>query len=158
VKVKKWHFAILLQMVVFMVQAASVTDTGFYYPIGTDSYNTGSGWWLSKDPDYFSGEYHLGVDMMASYNAEVMAVANGVIKPRSESGWGTNNCAAVIEHETAGGEVFTAIYGHLQCSSVSSSGVIHAGQVIGKVGSWSSGDHVHFGIHPGPYSTIASSH
>lgn len=136
------------------------TATGFFYPTGSASYSTGA-WWLAKDPDYFSGEYHLGVDMLRSYGQDVYAVADGTVKRVSPSagGWGDGNCGLAIEHKTDDGQPFTAIYGHLLCSSVvAEKRSVYAGQPIGKIGDWSEGDHLHFGIHPGPYSSIAQTH
>lgn len=152
---------ILVVMCVFAntVYALDQTETGFFYPIGTESFNTSNGWWLSKAPDYFPGEYHLGVDMMANYGSSAYAIADGVVRPISYSGWGDNNCAVAIEHKTYNGTVFTAVYGHLQCDSLpTDKSEVFAGKSIGKVGHWNDGDHLHFGIHPGPYSTIAPSH
>lgn len=50
------------------------TATGFFYPTGTASYSIGA-WWLAKDPDYFSGEYHLGLDIMHGYGEKAYAIA-----------------------------------------------------------------------------------
>lgn len=134
------------------------TITGFFYPTGIASYAIGA-WWLAKDPDYFSGEYHLGLDIKHNYGERAYAIADGTVKRKSESGWGTDNCALAIEHKTGSGEVFVAIYGHLLCRSVvGERQPVTAGQPIGTVGHWPQGDHLHFGIHPGPYSTIAGSH
>ncbi|WP_374683228.1 peptidoglycan DD-metalloendopeptidase family protein [Accumulibacter sp.] len=154
---------ILIVLCVFVntARALDQTETGFFYPVGRANFNTGNGWWLSKAPDYFSGEYHLGVDMLASYGSSVYAVADGVIKRLSPdgSGWGAGNCALAIEHKTYDGIVFTAIYGHLLCTTLpAEKSSVYAGKAIGKVGHWDNGDHLHFGIHPGPYNTIASSH
>ena len=136
------------------------TETGFFYPIGKENYSTGNGWWLSKDPYYFSGEYHLGVDMLATYGSNIYAVADGIVKSISRSGWGDSNCALAVEHKTSDGTAFTAIYGHLQCESLlGPKSDVFAGKAIGKVGHWDDNkDHLHFGIHPGPYEKIASGH
>jgi hypothetical protein len=134
------------------------SSTGFVWPLGRGDFKTGNGWWLSKDPDYFKGEYHLGVDMLADFGSSIYAIADGKVKPRSLKDWGNGNCAAVIEHKTYDGSVFTAIYGHLQCSSLVADGSeVYAGKPIGRVGKWDYGDHVHFGIYPGPHASIAKS-
>lgn len=153
---------ILVVLCVFVntSHALDQTETGFFYPMGKASFSTGDGWWLSKDPDYFSGEYHLGVDMMANYGSSVFAIADGVVRPHSlpSGGWGDGNCALVVEHKTGDGAVFTAIYGHLQCGSLPAvKSEVYAGKPIGKIGHWGYGDHLHFGIHPGSYVTIAPS-
>lgn len=153
-------YALFVVLFPSVSMALEQTKTGFVYPLGTSSYSTGKGWWLSKDPDYFQGEYHLGIDMLASYGTTVYAIADGDVKPYSKNGWGNGNCALAIEHKTSTGAVFTAIYGHLLCDSLIPEGTGNAvaGRYIGRVGTWDDGDHVHFGIHPGPYNTIASSH
>jgi hypothetical protein len=134
------------------------TATGFVWPLGKEEYNTGEGWWLSKDPDYFKGEYHLGVDMKSPYDSRVYAIADGEVRAKSPDGWGDENCAAVIEHKTYDGSVFTAIYGHLQCSSlIPEKSRVYAGQVVGKIGRWPYGDHLHFGIHDGSFASMAKS-
>jgi hypothetical protein len=154
----------LTVFVLFLISSAVLasdldrTDTGFVYPLGKRDFSSSNGWWLSKDTNYFPGEYHIGVDMMAEFNSIVYAVADGKAKKRSSSDWGDGNCAAVIEHKTSDGKVFTAIYGHLQCSSlIADNSDVYIGQPIGRIGDWPHGDHVHFGIHDGSYSTIAKS-
>lgn len=151
----RFALLILLALCTSSAYALDQTETGFFYPIGTDNFETGTGWWLSKDPDYFSKEYHLGVDMMAKYDSDVYAIADGRVKPVSDDGWGDNNCALVVEHDTYEGETFTAIYGHLQCSSLAKKSRVSVGEPVGKIGHWKDGAHLHFGIHPGPYSSIA---
>jgi hypothetical protein len=131
-------------------------STGFVWPLGRGDFKTGNGWWLSKDPDYFKGEYHLGIDMLADFGSNVYAIADGKVKPRSLKDWGDGNCAAVIEHKTYDGSVFTAIYGHLQCNSLVADGSeVYAGKPIGRVGKWQYGDHVHISIYAGPYASMA---
>ncbi len=146
--------------------ALDQTATGFFYPIGKASFSTGSGWWLSKDPDYFAGEYHTGVDMMRSYGSDVYAIADGKVvyisydTPTSGAGkkWGVENCAIVVEHKTHDGSVFVAVYGHLQSNSVpAKNSEVYAGKPIGKIGHWDYGDHLHFGLHDGPFSSMAKS-
>ncbi|MFZ1627087.1 MAG: peptidoglycan DD-metalloendopeptidase family protein [Candidatus Moraniibacteriota bacterium] len=136
------------------------TPTGFFYPIGRANFSTGRGWWMSKDPDYFTDEYHIGVDMMTnSLDAQAYAIADGKVvyisvdKTVDGSMWGPGNCAPVIEHKTYDGKVFSAVYGHLQCSTIpAKNSDVYAGKPIGKTGPWSGGIHLHFGIHDGPFN------
>ncbi len=145
--------------------ALDQTETGFFYPIGTASFDQQCGTWLGRDTDnggcYFSGFYHTGVDMMREKGKDVYAVADGkVVSISRDDGtgevWGIGNCALVIEHKTYDGSVFTAVYGHLQCGSLPGPKAdVFAGKAIGKIGHWDNGDHLHFSIHPGSYGTIA---
>ena len=146
------------------------TETGFFYPIGTDDFDQQCGTWLSRDAQhggcYFSNEYHVGVDMMRDEGKDAYAVADGKVayisydKPGDGDGkkWGVNNCGLVIEHKTHDGNIFTAVYGHVQCATVPSRNTeVYGGRPIGKIGHWDHGDHLHFGIHEGPFSTMAKS-
>lgn len=142
------------------------TDTGFFYPIGTSSFNQSCGTWLGRDRQHGgcyepAGVYHIGVDMMTpNTNADVYAIADGAIVSvdKGANSWGVGNCGVFIRHKKASGEEFIALYGHLRCSTVPSNPWITAGQSIGKTGSYPAGGiHLHFGIHDGPFSTMAKS-
>ncbi len=159
------YIALVLCIFANATYALDQTETGFFYPIGKDDYAPGAGW-LAKDPDYFTGEYHIGVDMMQEYGRDVYAIADGKVvyisydKPGDGDGkkWGVNNCALVIEHKTYDERVFTAVYGHVQCKTIPTlKSDVYAGKSIGKIGHWDYGDHLHFGIHEGLFSTMAKS-
>ncbi|TXH00290.1 MAG: hypothetical protein E6P95_03840, partial [Candidatus Moraniibacteriota bacterium] len=140
------------------------TPTGFFYPIGRAVFNQDCGTWLGRDMAnggcYFKGEYHLGVDMMTySTSAQVYAIADGTVvyvsvdKTIDGSVWGIGNCALVIEHKTYDGKVFTAVYGHLRCSSIPTRNAnVYAGKPIGITGDWCCGIHLHFVIHDGAFN------
>lgn len=133
------------------------TKTGFYYPTGSKKIDFMNGWWLSKDPDYLSGKYHLGVDMKLGYSEPVYAIGKGTLWFISDSGWDLSdvqnpkNCAAVVKHELHDGSKFTVVYGHLLCETLVfkiGGAEIKAGDVIGYIGDWGNADHLHFGIVP----------
>lgn len=132
--------------------ALEQTPTGFYYPIGTGSYQSGKGWFLSKDPDYFANLYHIGVDMMTrSLTAKVYAIADGQIFNRSckDLDWGTGNCGVLVCHTTSSGKKFTALYGHVSKNSLPSGNTVTAGKDFATTGPWgnsASDIHLHFGI------------
>lgn len=137
--------------------ALEKTSTGFYWPTGKDNFETKNGWWLSKDPDYLPGKYHVGVDMFTySEKADVYAISDGTIVAVSVNGWGEDNCALAIEHKTDGNSVFVAVYGHLICDTVVKTDNVYASQPIGKTGDYN-GIHLHFVIHYGSYSSMAKS-
>ncbi len=151
-----------------VVYALDRTDTGFYYPIGTANFDSGGGTWLGRDsaherpeeaPPYFNGFYHIGVDMLTAKGNDAYAVADGtaVYISRDSKSWGSGNCALVVEHWTNHKEVFTAVYGHLQCDKLPSSASfrayqVYAGKSVGKIGRWDDGDHLHFAVHYGSFN------
>jgi hypothetical protein len=159
-------------MLVSPVNANEKTSTGFYWPIGSSDFQMSNGWWLSKDPSYFKGMYHIGTDMMAPVGSKVVAVADGMIsvvsyKENHVSGWtdcktydASNQCIAeyedanrknvgiLITHTLNDKRTFYAVYGHLLKATAKMSGKVKAGDVIGYVGPWEHGSHVHFGIIP----------
>lgn len=128
------------------------TSTGFIYPIGTSSWNHGSGAWLERDAanggGYFDGYYHLGEDMLIANGNGVYAIAAGTVTYRSTSGWGTGNIALAIRHKLTDGSEFLALYGHIRSSKVVGN-TVAAGEVFATIGPYTYGDHLHFGIHPG---------
>ncbi|MBF6567828.1 MAG: M23 family metallopeptidase [Candidatus Binataceae bacterium] len=90
---------------------------------------------------------HLGVDLATRYGEPVKAVADGRV---TTAGWcGQLGRCIRIEHP---GDIAT-IYGHLsRIQSTVQPGVqVHAGDVIGKVGSsgLSTGPHLHFAVESG---------
>ncbi len=138
--------------------AKEKTSTGFYWPIGENNFDSGVGWWLSKPPNYFSNYYHIGVDIMSQEDHPVYAISSGIVVARSENGWtkgGSKNIALLIKHYFMGedGEkkAFVVLYGHIKASSTNlrKDNTVYPGELIGKVGYWSDGNHLHFGIHPG---------
>ncbi|MFZ1736100.1 MAG: M23 family metallopeptidase [Candidatus Moraniibacteriota bacterium] len=135
-----------------VVCALDQTETGFFYPIGKSDFATDNGWWLSKDPNYFTNKYHIGVDMMTrSLDGNAYAIADGVIYKRhcSDDSWGPGNCALFIRHRVSDGRLFTSLNGHLSKESLPGNNDVYAGKPIGKTGPWGSGSngiHLHFGI------------
>jgi murein DD-endopeptidase MepM/ murein hydrolase activator NlpD len=138
-----------------IVQAGELTSTGFYWPLKDDSPSFSScGRWLERPSPNgcypTSNVYHIGSDMGASQNSSVYAIADGVVKDISTSGWtsgSTSNVALIVEHKISDGRSFRAVYGHLLENSVVAIGQsVIAGNAIGKIGDWSGGDHIHFGI------------
>lgn len=149
---------VVLCLFAHAVYAIDQTETGFFYPIGKATFESGGGTWLGRDdahesaseaPHYFDGFYHNGVDMMTRrLDANVYAIADGTIYKRhcDDAAWGPGNCALFIRHKTYDGKVFTALYGHLSKESLPAGNDVYAGRPIGKTGDWCCGIHLHFGI------------
>lgn len=138
------------------VSAREYAPTGFYYPLKNESPNFSEcGRWLERySPngcyDFKDGQgnklYHTGSDMLVPVGTPVYAIADGVVKIRSGSGWGNGNYALVIEHRTANGiGTFRAIYGHITTGKVVGNQV-KVGEQIGSIGPWGNGNHLHFGL------------
>lgn len=113
---------------------------------------------------YFDNLYHNGMDVMTPVGTLIYAIGDGIIDNQNSfhsdenSGWttkgGTPNIGLIVRSFTTTGE-FKAVYGHMQASSTAYNNastigmIVHAGQYLGTVGSYASGSHLHFGIHPG---------
>lgn len=106
-----------------------------------------------------AGKYHTGYDFFFSngtdaYQYPAYAAATGTVKYISTSGWssggGTTNVAVALQHTTTDGTTYYSVYGHLLASSVSVSvgDIVSGGTQLGLIGTWSGGDHVHFGVFP----------
>lgn len=85
---------------------------------------------------------HKGIDIGASYGADIVAAAAGTVKVASYSSSAGNY--VMIDH---GGGLYT-VYMHASSLVVSAGQTVSAGQVIAKVGSTgiSTGNHLHFGV------------
>lgn len=85
---------------------------------------------------------HQGIDIGASYGADIVAAADGTVKAASYSSAAGNY--VMIDH---GGGLYT-VYMHASSLVVSPGQTVSAGQVIAKVGSTgiSTGNHLHFGV------------
>lgn len=85
---------------------------------------------------------HKGIDIGASYGADIVAAAPGTVKASAYSSAAGNYL--MIDH---GGGLYT-VYMHCSSLLVSEGTQVSAGQVIAKVGSTgiSTGNHLHFGV------------
>ncbi len=127
------------------------TGTGFFYPTGMSSFPYTCGTWLGRDPAnggcYLPEYYHIGYDMMYGLNNPVYAIAPGTVYSVSPNNWGTGNVGLLIKHTLSNGSEFLALYGHITTNLVAGDRVT-GGVEIGRVGYWSNGNHLHFGIVP----------
>lgn len=126
------------------------TSTGFIFPL-LKKFENDTNWLKCGKGAYFAGYRHIGSDLSCKLGDHVIAIANGRIVrasgPKASSGWGEGNYGLLIRHQAEGIGDFVAVYGHIKPTVVS--GDVTAGQVIGRVGPWPNGVHLHFGIHPG---------
>lgn len=101
-----------------------------------------SGWGWRKQPVLHVPEFHKGIDYAAPMGTAVHAAASGVVKL---SGWHGNYGRLVILQNTAD---MQTRYGHLSrmARGIHDGSRVHAGQVIGYVGSsgLSTGPHLYF--------------
>jgi hypothetical protein len=131
------------------------TSTGFFYPTGRDRFAFTCGTWLGKAINfggcYFKDYYHIGYDIMESYGSPVYAISSGEVISRSDDAgsWGTGNSALYIKHTLSDGTQFVALYGHIH-TSLNNGNRVSGGVEIGTIGDWGDGDHLHFGVRPGP--------
>lgn len=148
-------FLITLVNVIGVAFAANVTPTGFYYPVGTDNPNVSQcGRWLTKPSPNgcypTPGVYHIGVDLMANYGTSVRAIADGKVIDHIgvvSQAFGAGNLALLVEHESVEKGKFLFLYGHMQITGAKAKGsIVEAGKEIGKIGTWSGGNHLHAGL------------
>lgn len=132
------------------------TDTGFQWPL--DRVESGDANFGSCGSAYYTGLRHNGADLSAIVTTRVYAVADGTVRaisgPAASSGWGEGNYGVAIEHRSSAGS-FIAIYGHIRNLTVRVGSRVTRSTLIGQVGPYAGGNHLHFGIRPG--TTVPSS-
>jgi murein DD-endopeptidase MepM/ murein hydrolase activator NlpD len=89
--------------------------------------------------------FHAGIDIGASWGSPVVAAADGEV---AAAGW-AGGYGREVQIAHGGGVV--SLYGHMSEIVASPGSFVHAGQVIGYVGSsgLSTGPHVHFEVRVG---------
>ena len=147
-------FALLLCLPLSFAFAQAKTSTGFYYPLGRNTWSHGDGSWLARDTahggNYFDNYYHIGEDMLTINNSlgdSVYAISAGVVTNIGTQGFGSGNVGVVIRHKLNDGSEFLALYGHVHTSK-NVGDTVAAGEPFATIGYWSYGNHLHFGIHP----------
>ena len=127
-------------------EAAGVADNpysggAFVWPCPSSTRVT-SDYGNRLSPTSGASSNHKGIDIGASYGADIVAAAAGTVKVASYSSAAGNY--VMIDH---GGGLYT-VYMHASSLVVSAGQTVSAGQVIAKVGSTgiSTGNHLHFGV------------
>lgn len=96
-------------------------------------------------------EFHYGSDIANSIGTPVVSAADGII---SHAGpMGTYGNVIMVTH-SINGQIFTTVYAHLSAINVGVGQSVSKGQLVGKMGSTgrSTGSHLHFEIHEGPWN------
>nr|WP_239522042.1 M23 family metallopeptidase [Geodermatophilus sabuli] len=91
------------------------------------------------------GTMHNGLDLAAPLGTPILAASDGVVlRAGPASGYGN-----AVYIQDADGDVH--IYGHMRYYDVEAGQIVHAGDLIAKVGSegYSTGPHLHYEIHRG---------
>ena len=104
-----------------------------------------SGFGMRHHPILGYSRLHAGIDFGAAYGSPIYAVSDGTV---SFAGWhGGHGNFVKLEH----GGGFGTGYGHMSRIAVSPGSRVHAGQVIGYVGSTglSTGPHLHYELYKG---------
>lgn len=100
------------------------------------------------------GRLHSGIDIGKGGRTEavpIVAAASGsVIKANFDRSYGN---VVMITH-VIDGQVMTTVYGHMESLSVSNGQSVEKGQLLGYMGNTghSTGPHLHFEIHHGPWN------
>ena len=95
------------------------------------------------DPITGGHEFHKGLDLNGEYGSPIHAAADGIVIRSDFDGGGYGNVVD-IDH----GNGYVTRYGHCSKLLVKVGDLVHAGDVIGKVGSTghSTGAHLHFEV------------
>jgi murein DD-endopeptidase MepM/ murein hydrolase activator NlpD len=96
-------------------------------------------------------EFHYGSDIANSIGTPILSAADGIVSYAAPMG--TYGNVIMVTH-SINGQIFTTVYAHLSGFNVSSGQSVSKGQMIGRMGSTgrSTGSHLHFEIHEGPWN------
>ena len=130
--------------------AGSAYTNGWQWPTKTSDFGGYAGFLASGcfgNTRYTSGQYHIGQDIKAALGASVYPLSEGDVTQISPNGWGTGNVAVIVRHRLSTGGTVIGLYGHV-VASVKVGDHVTPTTVLGTVGLWAGGTHVHLGIHP----------
>jgi len=133
-----------------------VENENFIFPILEEDYLITSPYGIRVSPILNVEMKHQGVDLFSVYNAQVVAVKDGVViehwpppgTPHPNggvfSGHPIYGGLVVIEHEDG----FKSLYAHLSWTRVFTNKVVRQGEIVGRIGDTgvSTGQHLHFEI------------
>jgi murein DD-endopeptidase MepM/ murein hydrolase activator NlpD len=100
-------------------------------------------------------EFHYGSDIANSIGTPVVSAADGIVSYAAPMG--TYGNVIMVTH-SIDGQIFTTVYAHLNGINVGSGQSVSKGQLIGRMGNTgrSTGPHLHFEIHEGPWNSARS--
>lgn len=121
--------------------APSYTGGAFVWPCPSSQRVT-SDYGVRLSPTAGASSNHKGIDIGASYGADIVAAADGEVIYSGYTSASGNH--VIINH----GDGLCTVYMHASSLNVSVGDKVSAGQVIAKVGSTgiSTGNHLHFGV------------
>ena len=124
----------------YVPPSGGVSTQGMVWPVPSSSHVTSEYGWRNLGG---YSDFHLGLDIAASYGADVVAAADGKVIATGGQHWSYGNIV-IIDH---GNGVATA-YAHNSSIVVSTGQIVKRGQVIAKIGSTgnSTGNHCHFEV------------
>jgi peptidoglycan hydrolase CwlO-like protein len=99
----------------------------------------------------YDNSFHPGIDIAPPAGTPVVAAASGVVSRAYRSG-SYGNCVMISHY--INGQLYTTVYAHMEVYYVGAGQTVHAGQMIGRVGSTgeSSGPHLHFEVYRGDWT------
>lgn len=125
-----------------------VSDAKYRFPIAESDYVTlTSPFGYRVSPILGVEKYHQGLDIAASWRAQVVAIADGIVVehwPPPDGyyrGHDVYGGLLVVEHENG----WQSVYAHLSWTRVNTGDRVRSGEVIGRVGGTgkSRGEHLH---------------
>ena len=126
---------------------SSFLNNGWSSPTGISTFPTNTNY--DFDSKYYpinhNGPRHGGIDIKIGAGNNIYSIASGIIKKIRISN--NMNTYIVISHKTIDGTIFYATYGHVKAlDTISVDDCVNKGQLIGKIVSAGSPDHIHFSI------------
>jgi murein DD-endopeptidase MepM/ murein hydrolase activator NlpD len=127
------------------------SDSEYVFPIAASDYvRLSSPYGYRTSPILNVERYHQGIDVVATWRAQVVAAADGVVVehwPAPDGyyrGHPVYGGLLILEHENG----WQTLYAHLAETRVQTGMRVQSGEMIGRVGNtgMSRGDHLHFEI------------
>jgi hypothetical protein len=145
-----WALILSALMTLATASAQTKMQTGFYFP--TDTVLTSNLNWMFAGSHYFSGEYHTGSDIKATYRDNVYAVGPGKVVFVYTTISDVWQKFMWVQYELEGGGSFYAVYGHVNATKRVGD-TVTGGDVIATIATWDGSsiphnEHCHFGIRP----------
>jgi|GEM_PF-6675621 len=124
--------------------------TGWQEPLRTNTLGSTKSSWLASGCNgsraYEAGLYHIGQDIPTAVGTAVFPVSAGTVVLVSPNDWGTGNVAVVVRHPIAPTGSILVLYGHIR-SNLSVGTPVTPLTMLGTVGDYPQGSHLHVGVH-----------